>query len=100
MKVAYKLKKLSLAIEAEERTYLEFRNGLLTELGNKDEAGELIHLDDGTIDMTDENRVLFYEKNAELLEAEFNLEKIPFEEFGDQLQITAQELVLLRDIID
>ena len=87
-------------VEKEEKTYFELRNNLLMELGKKDEHGNIVKKNDGTVEFsTEEDRALFYEKNNELLDAEFEVKGVSFEELADHINITAAELVVLRDII-
>lgn len=85
-KTAYKLSKLSKAIEDEVAFYREKMQELINEYGQKDEDGNLIFIDNGqSIALKPETQAECYAKIAELEALDIELPDIKFsvDEFAD-----------------
>jgi hypothetical protein len=85
-KTAYKLSKLSKAIEDEVAFYREKMQELINEYGQKDEDGDLVFIDNGQgIALKPETQAECYAKIAELEALDIELPDIKFsvDEFAD-----------------
>lgn len=101
-KTAYKLSKLSKAIEGEVAFYREKMNELINEYGLRDEDGNIVFIDNGQgIALKPETQMECHAKIAELDNLDIELPDIKFsvDEFADTT-LTLEELQPILPFIE
>lgn len=100
VKTTFKLKKLIPLIEGEIKIFEETKNEIVKEYGQKDEKGELV-VKDNLVNLDQARAAEWQQKIQELsaLECSFELPKFTLDELGEDLKISAEELLVLGELI-
>lgn len=99
LRTAFKLKTILRIVNEEHQKYEECRKDAINRFAEKDEFG-LAKIDEaGKVKLSEENLKLFTKEFKDLLDMEIEVPQIKASEFGEELRITAEEVVLLEDII-
>lgn len=101
IKTTFKLKKLVLALEPEVKIFHETRESIVKAYGEKNEDGSLKADSKGMVQLDILRVEEWKPKLSELmmLESTVELTKFSLSDFGDQLQLSANELFALGDLI-
>jgi hypothetical protein len=100
MPIAYKLKGIMVALDAEHQKYEELRKGLLEKYGQKDEAGELISDERGELKFeSDEDRAKLVEEVNELMAVEVDVKTIKVEDVSG-VKMSVQELMVIDSVLE
>jgi hypothetical protein len=99
LRTAFKLKGI-IKLGADEVTkYEEVRTEALKRLGDKKEDGSLTVDDRGSVKLSDENMKVFVSELNTLLSTDVSVGSLKIDELGDKASLTAQELIILEDLI-
>ena len=101
VKTTFRLKKLVVALESELKIFEETRESIVKEYGEKTESGELKFNEQGLVQLDLSRAAEWQPKLSELmmLESSLELPKFSLSDLGDQLQLSANELFALGDVI-
>lgn len=99
LRTAFKLRGIIKVGNDEFAKYEEVRADALRRFGDKKEDGSLDMDANGTVKLSDDNMKLFVSELNALLVLDVNVGKIKIDELGDKASLTAQELMILDDLI-
>ncbi len=101
IKTTFRLKKLVSSLESELKIFEETRESIVKEYGEKTESGELKFNEQGLVQLDLSRAPEWQPKLSELmmLESSLELPKFSLSDFGDSLQLSANELFALGDLI-
>jgi hypothetical protein len=101
VKTTFRLKKLVVALEAELKIFEETRELIVRDFGEKSEDGQLKFNEQGMIKLDISRASEWQPKLAELmmLESSIDIPKLTLSDFGETLQLSANELFALGDVI-
>lgn len=98
LRAAFKLKGTATKVKEEFAKFEECRTAALNKYGTKDEAGKLV-LKNDNVEFTAENLALFSKEFNELGTTELEVPSIKLSELGEKLELSADELLILGDIV-
>lgn len=99
LKTAYKLKNIIKIANEEFEKYESCRIEALRKWAEKDDNGEMIVDADKKIRIKNEKLEEFSKELTELTNTEIQLDTISIDELGDNCELTAEDLILLEDLI-
>jgi hypothetical protein len=101
VKTTFRLKKLVVALESEIKIFDETRESIVKEYGEKDEEGNLKQNEQGLVQLDLAKAAEWQPKLSELmmLESAVELPKFSLSDLGESLQLSANELFALGDLI-
>lgn len=97
---AYKLKKVASIVNEEQKKFEEVRSELVSKHAKKNKKGEIVKDENGGYAVAKENMDEFLKEVDQLLSVEVEVPKIKLSELGDNLKMTAQEMVLLEGLLE
>ncbi|NBP03277.1 MAG: hypothetical protein EBU90_24970, partial [Proteobacteria bacterium] len=97
---AYKLKKVASIVNEEQKKFEDVRSGLVTKHAKKNKKGEIVKDENGGYSVDKENMKDFLKEIEDLLAVEVEIPKLKLSELGDNLKMTAQEMVLLDGLLE
>ncbi len=101
--VAYKLNKLNSATEKEVEFYQEKFNEIVQQYAKKDENGNLVFSEDGEQIMIQDDKIAECNQALEELldlEVEVNTYDLSIENFGDNIECTAEEIAAITPFLN
>jgi hypothetical protein len=99
LRTAFKLKGVIKTTNDELQKYDNVRTEALHRFGDKDEKGNLINLENGSVKLSDDNMKQFVSELNELLSSEVNMIAIKVGELGEKVNLSASELFALEDVL-
>lgn len=97
--VAWKLRKIRMKIDEHLSTYEQARLDLVKKYATKNENGDLAQDEKGLISVDKENIQAYSEDLMQLLKVEVEVPTLSIKELGDKLEIEADKLLSLGDIL-
>jgi len=100
-KTAFKLKKLTQQLEGDLKIFEDTRNSIVMEFCQKDEEGNPVQNENGTVNLDMEKVAEWQPKINELmsLETTFEIPKVSLDDLGDKVELSAADLFTLGDLI-
>ena len=99
LRVAFKLKGIAAKVDVELKKFEECRQGALEKFGKRDAEGKIAIREDGTVEFEEDRLRAFATELNDLGQEEVDLGTIKMDELGDKVELTAEELSLLDDVI-
>jgi len=99
LKAAFKLKGIAKKVNDEFTKYDELRLESVKKFAEKDDAGNLILDDKGNAKFSNDGMLDFVKQLDELLSIDIEILPLSIDELGSELNITADELMILEDVI-
>lgn len=96
---AFKLKGIMKRGDEELAKYEEIRKSALEKLGERDENGQLILEQNGTVKLSQENLTSFIGELNALLDTQVDIGTLQITELGNKLSISVSDLMVLGDIL-
>jgi hypothetical protein len=102
IKTTFKLKKSIAALESELKIFEETREDLVKNYGQRDESGNLKFNENSMIQLDLSRAAEWQPKFTELMSLETSTEfpKFKIEDFGESLQLSANDLFALGELIE
>lgn len=98
LKVAFKLKGISKKVDDELNKYNELRITVLEKFGDRDENGNLVLLEDGSVQLL-KNTDNFVKELNDLLNLEIELDTIDINSLDNDLKMSVEELMYLDGLL-
>lgn len=100
-KTAFQLKKLTQKLEEDLKIFEDMRNAIVQEYCAKDENGNPVQNDNGTVNLDISKADEWQPKVSELmsLETSFEIPKVSLDSLGDKIELSATDLFVLGDLI-
>jgi len=98
LKVAFKLKGISKKVDDELNKYNELRITALEKFGDRDENGNLVLLEDGSVQLL-KNTDNFVKELNDLLNLEIELDTIDINSLDNDLKMSVEELMYLDGLL-
>src|SRR5581483_10550076 len=99
LRTAFKLKGIAKRAQEELDKYEEVRKAAVERYGSKDENGNLIVLEEGTVKLEGENLNQFVKELSDLVNTEISIGTVSIDELGDKVNMSAEELLALEDLL-
>lgn len=99
LKVAFKLKGIAKRIEEESVKFEEVRKEALMRYGAKDDKGEIILNDDGTVKLEPEQLKAFADELNQLGETEIEVGTISLAELGSDITLSTEDAIALDGVL-
>jgi hypothetical protein len=99
LRTAFKLRGIIKVVTDELTKYEEVRSEALKRFGEKKEDGSLLIDDNNSVRLSGENKDAFVAELNALLLTEIEVGKLKLGELGDKASLTAQELIVLDELI-
>jgi hypothetical protein len=100
IKAAYKLKNIISKTDEEYEKYEELRKSAINKYANKNKDGELSLDKAGNAKFSDDNMKLFAAELNDLLSVDVEVAKLKIEDFGADAVMTAEDLIIISDILE
>ena len=99
LKTSFKLKGIAKRAQEELDKYEEVRKAAVSKYGAKDDKGELLVQEDGNVRLDGDDLQGFIKEITDLVNLEIDLGTLSIDELGDRVQLTAEELLALEDLV-
>jgi hypothetical protein len=99
LSAAFKLKGIIKRCDEEIAKYEEVRKVALEKLGDRDEQGNLLQTENGSVKLSQGNMQKFAVELSALLSSEVDVGKLKISDLGDKVNLSMSDLLALGDLI-
>lgn len=99
LRTAFALKGIISNVNSELKKYEEVREKALDQLGSRNEAGEVIVNDNGSVQLSEENMKTFVSQMTALLSVNVTVGTIAVSDLGDKCSMSTSDLMALDGLV-
>lgn len=99
LRVAFKLKGIQVKVDEELKKFEEVRRSAIEKFGKRDDKGELVTKENGSVDFEVEQLRAFAAELNDLGQMDVDLPSVNINDLGDKVELSTDELLLLDGLI-